>query len=125
MNTTDTEGQTSVERSLSPQTPLPGDLTQAHLESNCLSVALTQLRGTMKIIAVIQARRGGVIRKILRHCAMWHDPPPRGSPRRTRPSRGVRPTPHADGGTTCEVDPDFLENVRREAYRQPELPWKA
>ena len=43
------------------------DLTQAHLESNCLSVALPQLRGTMTIIAVIEARRGGVIRKILRH----------------------------------------------------------
>jgi len=29
----------------------------------------------------------------------------------------------ADGGITYEVDPDFLEHVRREGCRQPELPW--
>ena len=31
--------------------------------------------GTMKIIAFIEARQGDVIRKILEHCGLWHDPP--------------------------------------------------
>ena len=26
-------------------------------------------------------------------------------------------------GVTCEVDPDFVEHVRREASQEPELPW--
>jgi len=38
VNTTDTEGQTSIERSPSPRTPLPGGPTQPHLESNLLSL---------------------------------------------------------------------------------------
>ena len=75
----------------------------------------------MKIIAVIEAHQGDAIqkiRKILQHCGLWHDPPPRGPPRRTRPSQAVRPTHEAAGGITCEVDPDFLEHVRREACEQ-------
>ncbi len=39
VNTTDTEGQTRVERFPSPQTPLPGGPTHPHLKSNCLSFA--------------------------------------------------------------------------------------
>jgi len=37
----------------------------------------------------------------------------------------VRPTHEVDGGITCEVDPGFLEHVRREAFssEQPELRW--
>ena len=50
---------------------------------------------------------------------------PRGPPRKTRPSQGVRPTHEADGGITYEVDPDFLEHASREVFssEQPELPW--
>ena len=79
----------------------------------------------MKIIAVIEAHQGDVIRKILKHCGLWKDPPPRGPPRKTRPSQGVRPTHEADGGITCEVDPDFPEHARRKVFssEQPELPW--
>jgi hypothetical protein len=78
---------------------------------------------TMKLIAVIEAHQGDVIRKILQHCGLWHDPPPRGPPGKTRPSPGVRPTHEADGGFTYEVDPDFLEHAHREACEQPELLW--
>ena len=76
----------------------------------------------MKIIAVIEAHQGDAIqkiRKILQHCGLWHDPRSRGPPRQTRPSQAVRPTHEADGGITYEVDPDFLEHVRREVFRQP------
>jgi len=69
------------------------------------------------------ARQGDVIRKILQHCGLWHDPPPRAPPGQSRPSQAARPTHDADGGITYEVDPDFLEHVRREAREEPELPW--
>ena len=42
-----------------------------------------------------------------------------GSPRKTGASRPVLPTQEADGGIAHEVDPDFLEHVRREAFQQP------
>jgi hypothetical protein len=32
--------------------------------------------------------------------------------------------PASDSGMTHEVDPDFLEHLRREAMDQPELPWE-
>ena len=70
-----------------------------------------------------EAHQGDVIRKILKHCGPWKDPPPRGPPRKTRPSQAVRPTHEADGGITYEVDPDFLEHTRRETYKQPERRW--
>jgi len=59
MNTTDTEGQTSVERSPSPQTPLPGDPTQAHLESNCLSVYI-RIRDGTPLAGVIASEGYGI-----------------------------------------------------------------
>jgi hypothetical protein len=37
--------------------------------------------GTMKIIAFIEAHQGDTIRKILEHCKLWQDPPPRAPPR--------------------------------------------
>ena len=58
------------------------------------------------------------IRKILRHGGLWHDPPPRGPPGPTGPCRPERPTHDADGGITCEVDPDLLEHARREVFQQ-------
>jgi len=35
-----------------------------------------------------------------------------------------RSNPAPDDGYTREVDPDFLEHVRREQIDQPELPWE-
>ncbi len=76
--------------------------------------------GTMKIIAFIEARQGDLVRSILEHCGLWHDPPltppPRPPPLTLRSSRPVRsiPTPDPDSGVTYEVDPDFLEYDRRE-----------
>ena len=72
----------------------------------------------MKIIAFIEAHQADLIRKILEHCGLWHDPPPR------VPPRPVRSSPASDPGITHEVDPDFLEHLRREELDQPELPWE-
>ncbi len=80
--------------------------------------------GTMRIIAFIEARQGDTIRKILEHCGLWHDPPPRAPPRPAPSSRPVRSSPASEPGITHEVDPDFLEHLRREAIEQPELPWE-
>jgi len=80
--------------------------------------------GTMRIIAFIEARQGDTIRKILEHCGLWHDPPPRAPPPPSSPSRPVRSSPASDPGITHEVDPDFLEHLRREAIDRPELPWE-
>jgi hypothetical protein len=75
----------------------------------------------MKIIAFIEARQGDAIRKILQHCGLWHDPPARAPPKPSHPSPPVR---SRDPGFTTEVDPDFLEHIRREELDQPELPWE-
>ena len=80
----------------------------------------------MKIIAFIEAHQGDTIRKILEHCGLWHDPPPRAPPRSSSLSRPVPSSPEPDSapGITHKVDPDFLEHVHREALGQPELPWE-
>ena len=78
----------------------------------------------MKIIAFIEAHQPDLIRKILEHCGLWHDPPPRAPPRSSSLSRPVRSSPASDPGITHEVDPDFLEHLRREELDQPELPWE-
>ena len=78
--------------------------------------------GTMRIIGVIEACQGDVIRKILQHCGLWHDPPPRAPPRQTRPFQAPRPTHDTDSGVTYEADPDFLEHLHHEACEQPQLP---
>ncbi len=72
----------------------------------------------MKIIAFIEAHQADLIRKILEHCGLWHDPPP------LAPPRPVRSSPASDPGITHEVDPDFMEHLRREELDQPELPWE-
>ena len=66
-----------------------------------------------------EAHQGDVIRKILQHCGLWHDPPPRAPPRQTRPSHEI------GGGITYEANPDFLEHTRREVFssRQEQLLW--
>ncbi len=75
----------------------------------------------------IETRQADVIRKILEHCGPWHDPPPRAPPRPISPSRPVRSSARMEfaRGSTDEVDPDFLEHLRREAMVQLELPWEA
>jgi len=75
--------------------------------------------GTMRIIAFIEARQGGVIRKILEHCGLWKTPPSRGPPKLPFPQ--PKP-PDPDPRRTVEVDPDFLEHLRRERIEQPDLP---
>ncbi len=83
-----------------------------------------QCGGEMKIIAFVEARQGEVIRKILQHCGLWHDPPTRAPPKPPLPSRPVRAIPERDPGFNYEVDPDFLEHARREQIDQPDLPWE-
>jgi hypothetical protein len=83
--------------------------------------------GTMRIIAFIEAHQGDTLRKILEHCGLWHPGAPgptRAPPRPPPPSRPVRSNHACDPGVTHEVDPDFLEHLRREAMDQPELPWE-
>jgi len=81
--------------------------------------------GAMKVIAIIEAHQGDVIRKILQHCGLWHDPPPRAPPRQTRPSQAVRPTHEDDSGITYEADSDFLEHLHHETFssEQGQLLW--
>ena len=81
--------------------------------------------GAMKIIAFIEARQEDVIRKILQHCGLWHDPPSRAPPQPVSTSQPVRPIPALDPGFTREADPDFLDHAHREAIEQPELPWES
>jgi hypothetical protein len=78
----------------------------------------------MKIIAFIEARQEEVIRKILQHCGLWHDPPPRAPPGAARSSQAVRGIVERDPGFSAEPDPDFLEHARREELDQPQLPWE-
>ena len=56
--------------------------------------------GTMKIIAFIEAYQGDVIRKILEHCGLWHDPPSRAPPNASGPSQPVQHVPDPDSGIT-------------------------
>ena len=74
-------------------------------------------------LPVSDAQQADLIRKILEHCGLWHDPPPRAPPRSSSPYRSVLSSPASDPGITHEVDPDFLEHRRREDLDPPELPW--
>ena len=51
----------------------------------------------------------------------WHDPPPRAPPEKLRFPQQPSP-PDPDWARTVEVDPDFLEHLRRERAEQAELP---
>jgi len=65
--------------------------------------------GTMKIIAFIEARQDNVIRKILEHCGLWRDPPPRAppSPAWERPACSDAP----DSAYIVELDPEYIEHL--------------
>ncbi len=78
----------------------------------------------MKIIAFIEARQDDVIRKILQHRGLWHEPPSRAPPKQTPSAQPVRPIPALDPGFTREADPDFLDHAHRDEIDQPELPWE-
>ncbi len=96
--------------------------------------------GTMKIISFIEAHQRSVIRKILQHCGLWQDPPLRGPPKRAHPPPGPKPAYQSvrspKGGSlfaevgdpgsrlTHEVDPNFLEFLRREEIDEPEPAWE-
>lgn len=88
------------------------------------SVALPQLRGTMKIIAFIEAHPPDIIRKVFEHCGLRHYPPPRAPPRALPPSQTVRSgtPPASEPGITHEVEPDFLEHLRRDSVDRPNCP---
>ena len=72
-------------------------------------------------------------RKVLDHCGLWQDPPLRGPPKPAHsppgPKSGHQGSLFAEEGghnprLTCEVDPDFLEFVRREETDEPEPAWE-
>jgi hypothetical protein len=72
----------------------------------------------MKIIAFIEAHQEGTIRKILEHCGLWEDPPPRAPP----PRLPQQQADLSDSRRIAEVDPDFLEFSRHEQMEQMDLP---
>jgi len=89
--------------------------------------------GTMKIIAFIEAHQQSVIRKILQHCGLWQDPPSRSPPKPATSPPGPKSGHQAslfagdddpDSRLTHEVDPDFLEFVRREEIEEAEPTWE-
>ena len=70
-----------------PESPTLGHPHPTHLPGRRPEYPLRCPRcgGIMKIVACIEARQGEVIRTILEHCGLWHDPPPPpGAPRRRR-----------------------------------------
>jgi hypothetical protein len=82
--------------------------------------------GAMTIIAFMEARQDEVIRKILEHCGLWRDPPPRRAAR--SPARAANAAigrlRSAASSDAVEMDPDYLEHRRREQEgAQLNLPW--
>ena len=76
------------------------------------------MRGTMKVIAFIEAYQQDVLEKILRHCGLWQERAPRAPPRPWLISER-RPVP-------AHIDPDgdFLEHQRWDRWRSPsEADW--
>ena len=76
----------------------------------------------MRIIAFIEARQRDVIRKILEHCGLRKDPPPRAPPKVSTPPHAGHRSADPDSRRTYEVDPDFLEHLRRERMERADLP---
>ncbi len=78
----------------------------------------------MKVIAFIESRQEDVIRKILQHCGLWHDPPARAPPRVPHQARPHGVAPQRDPGFVVEPDPEFLDYARRQPFEQPDLPFE-
>ena len=88
---------------------------------------------TMKIIACIEAGQDEVIRKILEHCGLWRGPLPRALPRATSSATSkpvhtlsaVRMLPASACANLVEMDPDYIERLRRENQADHlEVPWE-
>ncbi len=77
----------------------------------------------MKIVAFIETRQAELIRRILEHCGLWHDPPSRAPPSPPRPSQTPRQVPEPEAGVTYEAGTEFLEHAHRENRAQPSLLW--
>ncbi len=72
----------------------------------------------MRIISFIEAHQEQVIERILRHCGLWSEPPPRAPP---RPALVLVPSNRvAEPG--LDLDPEFLEHQR---WEQIELAFEA
>jgi hypothetical protein len=77
----------------------------------------------MKVNSFVESRQDEVIRKILEHCGLWHDPPPRAPPLAT-----LKPVPlvaETDSAHRVEMDGEYLEHLHRASMSdQLELPWE-
>lgn len=83
------------------------------------------MRRNHEIISFIEARQEEVIRKILQHCGLRHDPPARAPPQSASTSQPVGAITELDPGFTGEADRDFLDHLHREEFDQPDLPWES
>ncbi len=66
--------------------------------------------GQMRILCFIEAHQAQVIERILRHCGLWSEPPPRAPP---QPGLSLVPNDRP-AQPRLDVDPDFLEQQRWE-----------
>ena len=64
------------------------------------------------------------IRKILQHCGLWHDPPPRAPPGPAPPSQAPYGSAYLDDDAAWQVDPEFLEYVHRQEMDVHEQLWE-
>ncbi|MCE9553201.1 MAG: transposase [Planctomycetes bacterium] len=71
--------------------------------------------GTMKVISFIEARQAEVLEKILRHCGLWADPPPRAPP----PCSPGLLTGAADPDSRRTIEPDLdFEDFEEHRHRE-------
>jgi hypothetical protein len=84
----------------------------------------------MNVIALLEARQGELIRKILEHRGLWHDPPtcapPPIAPTSATGLEASRPPCDPTSSQVYEVAPDFLEYRRHKDQEQLDLafePW--
>ncbi len=80
--------------------------------------------GTMKILAFIEARQDDIIRKILKHCGLWQDPPSRSPPPTTSAASAGLTGRGPASRYTCQEDGDFLDFSRREDLDEVEPTWE-
>ena len=76
-------------------------------------------------VGFVEARQDEVIRKILEHCGLWRDPPPRAPPSHAPAAVPARTAPEPDARFNCEVHPDYLEHLHRESQvEQLDVRWE-